>query len=102
VIMTIVESLYKAAANAGFLQACVWHPSDGSPAQTQLVGFSAPDETLFDGLAVSKEYVISYPASVFPDLAARELVEIQGMTLQVRDIRSVGDGAECRAKLSRL
>ena len=31
-----------------------------------------------------------------------ELVEIQGMTLQVRDIRSVGDGAECRAKLSRL
>jgi hypothetical protein len=40
---TLVEKIYLAAANVGFLKACVWHPTDGGVAQTHSVGFSAPD-----------------------------------------------------------
>ena len=61
-----------------------------------------PDETLLDGLTLSTEYVMSYPASVLVGLAALETVEIDGQLFQVRDIRAVGDGSELRAKLSRI
>lgn len=100
--MGFVEQVYEAAANAGLLQECVWHPSDGSAPQTATVGFAAPDETLLDGLTSSTEYVISYPGSVFGGLAVRDTVEIGGAVFQVRDIRAVGDGSEQRAKLTKL
>ena len=66
------------------------------------MGFAAPDETLLDGLTLSTDYVMSYPATVFTGMAARESVEIDGQTFQVRDIRAVGDGSELRAKLTRI
>ncbi|WP_404992087.1 hypothetical protein [Cupriavidus pauculus] len=100
--MGIVEQIYEAAANAGLLQECVWHPSDGSTPQTASVGFAAPDETLLDGLTSSTEYVISYPNSVFRGLVARDTVEIGDAVFQVRDVRAVGDGSEVRAKLTKL
>lgn len=100
--MGIVEQIYEAAANAGLLKECVWHPSDGSAPQTARVGFAAPDETLLDGLISSTEYVISYPGSVFRGLAARDTVEIGGTAFQVRDVQAVSDGSELRAKLTRL
>ncbi|CAH0445137.1 head-tail joining protein [Ralstonia pseudosolanacearum] len=100
--MDIVETLYEAAANAGLLKECVWRPSDGSPPRTNMVGFAAPDETLLDGLTVSTEYVMSYPATVLVGLGSRETVEIGGVRFHVRDVRAVGDGSEIRAKLSRL
>ncbi|WP_247424891.1 hypothetical protein [Ralstonia pseudosolanacearum] len=100
--MGIVEALYEAAANAGLLKQCIWRPSDGSPPQTPMVGFAAPDETLLDGLTVSTEYVMSYPATVLVGLGSRETVEIGGVLYHVRDVRAVGDGSEIRAKLTRL
>ena len=100
--MGLVEQVYASAANAGLLKDCHWQPSGGSSAQQHPVGFSAPDDTLLDGLALNTDYAISYPASVFVGLTAREVVEIDGVAYQVRDIRAVADGSEMRAKLTRL
>ena len=66
------------------------------------MGFTAPDETVLDGLSLSTEYVMTYPASVLVGLAARETVEIDDQLFQVREIRAVGDGSERRATLSRI
>lgn len=100
--MSLVDKIYEAAANVGFLKECVWRPSDGSPPRTNMVGFAAPDETLLDGLTASTEYVMSYPATIFDGLGPHETVEIDGAAFQVRELRAVGDGAEMRAKLTRL
>ena len=100
--MAYVERLYAAAARARLLKPCIWRPSDGSPEQAQAVGFTAPDETVLDGLSLSTEYVMTFPASVLVGLAARETVEIDDQMFQVREIRAVGDGSERRATLSRI
>ncbi|MDX1251154.1 MAG: hypothetical protein IDH49_02630 [Gammaproteobacteria bacterium] len=100
--MSLLALIYEAAANAGLLKDCLWRPSDGSPPQAYPVGFAAPDDTVLDGLTLSTEYVMSYPDTALKGLAARETVEIGGTAFQVRDIRAVGDGAEIRARLTRL
>ena len=100
--MGLIERIYEAAANVGFLKSCRWSPSGGGASQTYAVGFAAPDETILDGLTGSTEYVMSYPASVFVGLAPRETVEIDAVAFQVREIRAVGDGSEMRAKLTRI
>ena len=100
--MGIIEQIYESAANAGLLKECVWHRSGGAVPQTARVGFSAPDDTILDGLALNTDYAVTYPASVFVGLAVRDAVEIDGVTYQVRDVRAVADGSEMRAKLTRL
>ena len=100
--MNVVDAIYEAAANVGFLRECRWQPTDGTALQTHQVGFAAPDDTVLDGLTLSTEYVMTYPATALVGLAVREVVEIGGSTFQVRDIRAVGDGSEIRAKLTRL
>ena len=100
--MGIVEQVYSAAANAGLTVRCRWFPAGGGSAKTQQVGFSAPDDTVLDGLTLNTDYAITYPASAFVGLAAREVVEIDGVTYQVRDVRAVADGSEMRVKLTRL
>jgi len=100
--MGLVEQVYAAVTNAGLLHDCHWQPADGSPMQTHAVGFSAPDDTVFDGLASTTDHQMSYPASVFMGLAPRDTVEIGSVIYQVRDIRAVGDGSEMRAKITRL
>ena len=100
--MGIVEQIYEAATNAGLLKDCLWRPSDGSPTQRHPVGFAAPDDTVLDGLSLSTEYVMTYPASIFIGLAQREPVVIEGVTFLVRELRAVGDGSEMRATLTRV
>ena len=100
--MGLVETVYAAAASAGLLQACVWHPSDGSAEQSHSVGLSCPDESLLDGLTVSTEYAMTFPASMFTGLAAQEQVQIGSATYLVREVRAVGDGTERRARLTRV
>ncbi len=100
--MGIVEQIYEAATNAGLLKDCLWRPSDGSPTQRFSVGFAAPDDTVLDGLSLSTEYVMTYPASIFIGLAQREPVVIDGVTFLVRELRAVGDGSEMRATLTRV
>lgn len=93
--MVRIEDLYAAAANAGLLvQAEVG-------GQIAMVDFRAPDETVLDGLALSTDYTMRFPASALPDLAVGQVVTIGGASYRVRDLRAIGDGSERRADLSR-
>ena len=99
---TLVEKLYRAAANVGFLKTCVWQPGDGGAVQSYSVGFVAPDKDVLSGLGVSTDYEMTYPNSCFVGLKTREVVQIEGVAYQVREVMAVGDGSEVRAKLMRV
>ena len=99
---TLVEKIYRAAANVGFLKTCIWQTTDGSAAQTHSVGFSAPDQDVLSGLGVSTEYEMTYPNSCLNGLKSRDSVQIEGVAYQVREVMAVGDGSEVRAKLMRV
>ena len=101
-MMGLVEQVYAAALNAGLVRDCRWQPAGGAPSQMHAVGFTAPDDSVFDGLASTTDYQMSYPASVFVGLSPREAVEIDGVIYQVRSTRAVGDGSEMRAQLTRV
>ena len=94
--MLAVELLYEAARNAGLLTAVT--VAGGSVVHC---GFRAPDETVLDGFALSRDYQIDYPAA-WLTLAVGDTVEVAGNTYQVRDVRAIGDGTERRASLSQL
>lgn len=94
--MVRIEDFYEAASRSGLL---VDAEIDG---HNIAVDFRSPDESVLDGLALSADYTIRFPASVLPALAAGNTVSIAGNTYRVRDIRSIGDGSERRASLSRL
>ncbi len=93
--MVRIEDFYEAAGRSGLL---VDAEIDG---HTIAVDFRSPDESVLDGLALSADYTIRFPASALPSLAAGDTVSIAGSLYRVRDIRSIGDGSERRASLSR-
>ena len=99
---TLVEKIYRAAANVGFLKTCVWQPGDVSAQQTHSVGFSAPDKDVLSGLGVSTDYEITYPNTCLVGLKARDVVQVEGTAYQVREVMAVGDGSELRAMLMRV
>ena len=99
---TLVEKIYLAAANVGFLKTCVWQPGDGGAVQSYSVGFVAPDKNVLSGLGLSTDYEMTYPNSCFVGLKTREVVQIEGVAYQVREVMAVGDGSEVRAKLMRV
>ena len=90
-----VATLYEAARSAGLLTAVT------VAGTTVHCAFRAPDETVLDGFALSRDYQIDYPA-VWLTLAAGDTVEVAGSSYQVRDVRAIGDGTERRASLSQL
>ena len=93
--MVGVADLYDAAARAGLL----------TPVKvgTLIVecGFRAPDETVLDGLALSRDYEIEFPAERLL-LVVGDTVEIAGQPYRVREVIALRDGSECRARLARL
>jgi hypothetical protein len=91
-----VTTLYEAARNAGLLTAVT---VAGSP--VVYCGFRAPDETVLEGIALSRDYQLDYPAAWLM-LAAGDTVDIAGTSYQVREVRAIGDGTEQRASLSKL
>lgn len=91
-----IEDFYDAAARAQLL---VDAEVDG---HTIAVDFRAPDETVLNGLALSADYSIRFAVSALPNLAVGDTLSVGGEAYQVRDIRSIGDGSERRADLSRL
>lgn len=93
--MVGVADLYDAAARAGLLT-----PVKVGAATVQ-VAFRAPDETVLDGLALSRDYEIEYPTARL-SLAAGDTVEVGGESFRVREVRQVRDGSETVAKLARL
>jgi hypothetical protein len=99
---TLVEKIYLAAANVGFLKTCTWQPSDAGAAQAHSVGFVAPDKDVLSGLGVSTEFEMTYPNTCLVGLKAREVVQIEGVAYQVREVMAMGDGSEVRAKLMRV
>ena len=94
--MVRIEDFYEAAGRSGLLV------DAEIDSHTVAVEFRSPDETVLDGLALSADYTIRFPASALPSLAAGDTVSIAGSLYRVRDIRSIGDGSEQRASLSRL
>ncbi|CAK0777470.1 Head-tail adaptor protein [Gammaproteobacteria bacterium] len=98
--MGLIESLYQSAARAGLLVRCLWVNSP-SPVEAW-VGFKAVDEAVLNGLTLSTETTITFPASALPGLLAGAVVEIRGDRYQVREVRSLGDGSERRATLTKL
>lgn len=100
--MDRIESLYLAAEHAGLLVKAVWSPGNGNSPTTVMVDFQAPDESVLDGLALSADYAIRYPAKRFADLVAGETLTINDQFYRVREIRSLGDSTEKRATLTHL
>jgi hypothetical protein len=100
--MGMIESLYASAATAGLLKEVVWVVDQTSSPILAQVGFRAPDENLLDGLAMGRDYTITYPASSLAGLKARARLSVDGQAYQVREVRAVGDGSECRATLTLL
>ena len=90
-----VTTLYEAARNAGLLTAVSVAGSSVHCA------FRAPDQTVLDGFALSRDYQIDYPAA-WLTLTVGDMVEVAGNAYQVRDVRAIGDGSERRASLSQL
>jgi hypothetical protein len=93
--MVSLTDLYAAAGRAGLLTPALIGGSE------VLVDFRAPDAEVLDGLGLSSDYAIRYPASDVMLVSGHELV-IGGVTYRVREVRTVGDGSECRATLMRL
>lgn len=93
--MIRVGELYAAAGRAGLLTRVVI----GDVAV--LVDFRASDTVVLDGLGLSADYTIRYPADEIMLSAGHELM-IDGITYQVREVRAIGDGSECRAALTRI
>lgn len=90
-----IATFYAAAQSAGLLTPVT------VAGRTVFCAFRAPDETVLDGFALSRDYQIDYPA-VWLTLAPGDTVEVAGSSYQVRDVRAIGDGSERRASLSQL
>ncbi len=93
--MVSLTDLYAAAGRAGLLTPALIGNAE------VLVDFRAPDDEVLDGLGLSSDYAIRYPASDVMLDTGHELV-IDGVTYRVREVRLVGDGSEARASLTRL
>ena len=93
--MVSVSDLYAAAGRAGLLASATIGGAE------VLVDFRAPDVEVLDGLGLSSDYAIRYPADEVVLDTGHELV-IGGETYRVREVRAIGDGSECRATLTRL
>lgn len=93
--MLRLEDLYRAADRAGLLTPVT------VAGTTVPCAFRAPDETVLEGLALSRDHQIDYPAA-WLTLAVGDTVEVAGVTYQVREVRAIGDGSERRAWLTRL
>jgi hypothetical protein len=93
--MTSLTDLYAAAGRAGLLTSATIGGTE------VLVDFRAPDVEVLDGLGLSSDYAIRYPADEVVLDTGHELV-IGGVTYRVREVRAIGDGSECQATLTRL
>ena len=91
-----LTTFYDAAASAGMLTEVI------VAGERVMCDFRAPDESVLDGLVLSTDYTIRYPASRLPSLAAGESVVIAGDSYQVREVRALADGSERRATLTKL
>ncbi len=90
-----LTDLYDAAARSGLLTTV----TVGSV--TVQAAFRAPDESVLDGLSLSRDYQIEYPTARLA-LSQGDTLEIAGQSYRVREVRQIRDGSESVATLSRL
>ena len=93
--MNLLCDLYAVAGRAGLLTPAMIGGTE------VLVDFRAPDAEVLDGLGLSADYDIRYPADEVLLDTGHELV-IGGIPYRVREVRAIGDGSECRATLTRI
>lgn len=93
--MLTLSDLYQVAGRAGLLTPAVIGSVE------VLVDFRAPDAEVLDGLGLTADYSIRYPADEVVLISGHE-IDIRGVTYRVREVRAIGDGSECRASLTRL
>ena len=94
-----VADLYDAAARCGLLTPV--KVGTGAAAVTVQAAFRAPDDSVLDGLALSRDYQSEYPSERLT-LSQGDAVEIAGQSYRVREVRQIRDGSESVATLSRL
>lgn len=90
-----VADLYDAAARCGLLTTVK------VGVVTVQAEFRAPDDSVLDGLALSRDYQIEYPSERLT-LSQGDAVEIAGQSYRVREVRQIRDGSESVATLSRV
>ncbi len=89
-----IGEIYDAAAAAGMTVTMI-------AGQTRMeVDWRAPDESLYDGMALGRAYEATWPADRLT-LSVGDDVIVRGESYTVRDVRLVGDGSEARALLTR-
>ena len=93
--MGMTEALYDAAASADLLVTVTVGTT------TIACGFEAPDESVLDGLSLSRHYTIEYPTSRLT-LGRGDEVTIHNETYRVREVTALRDGSESRATLEKL
>jgi hypothetical protein len=90
-----VADLYDAAARCGLLSTVK------VGAVTLHAAFRAPDDSVLDGLALSRDYQIEYPSERLT-LSQGDAVDIAGQSYRVREVRQIRDGSESVATLSKV
>lgn len=100
--MVTTEDLYAAADGAGLLKTATWSPDPAAAPVTARVWFRAPDEVLLNGLALGRDYTMTYPLSALSGIAPHARVVIEQVTYAIREIRIIGDGTEVRATLTEV
>lgn len=93
--MIKILDIYDAAGRCGLLT-----PVQVGNATIQ-AAFSAPDETVLDGLMLSRDYTIDYPTDTV-SLKRGDIVIIYGVSYKVREVKRIHDGNETRAKLEAI
>lgn len=61
----------------------------------------APDNLLMNGMVVSTDYRLAYPAGDLPGLDYGDSITVDGVVFTVREARAVDDGAFMHATLSK-
>jgi hypothetical protein len=64
--------------------------------------FRLPDTSVLDGLALSHDPRLRYPASYLPTLVVDDEVEVAGARWRVRSIKAIGDGSEIETTLAKV
>jgi hypothetical protein len=93
---SLIDLIYEAAGNAGFLQPCRWEES------TAIVGLQSVDRDVLNHLTLSSDTSMTYPSSCFLGLKTGHRVELGDAEYQVREVVMIADGSEMRATLTKL
>ncbi len=95
-MIDLTGPLYAAARRAGLLV-----PATVGDVEV-FVHFRAPDEAILDGLALGRDYAITFRTAELADLKAGDEVSMNGVNYRVREVVALRDGSESRATMSRV